>query len=195
MKNRGNIIIIEGPQGVGKSTMANFLRDNLPACNLYRLSGIPDKSVTAHDKCKTMYLGLINYIEALEETGLNLVFDRTFFTEQVFAELGYKPYDFTLVYERLLKKLSELDYNIYFVVLYLKNTDIYEERIIRQHHQYQAFSKENSINQQNAYLKLIDNIKYKTINKIKIPTDDFRKAYNTLIKKIPILRENNIIYK
>ena len=44
--NRGNIIIIEGPQGVGKSTMANFLRDNLASSNLYRLTGIKDKSQT-----------------------------------------------------------------------------------------------------------------------------------------------------
>ena len=41
-----NIIIIEGPQGVGKSTLANFLRDNLPSTNLYRLSGINDKTKT-----------------------------------------------------------------------------------------------------------------------------------------------------
>ena len=46
--NRGNIIIIEGPQGVGKSTMANFLRDNLASSNLYRLTGIKDKSQTGY---------------------------------------------------------------------------------------------------------------------------------------------------
>lgn len=195
MKERGNIIIIEGPQGSGKSTMANFLRDNLSCCNLYRLSGIKDKTKTGYEKNKTMYLGLINYIESLEETGLNLVFDRTFFTEQVYARLGYKDYNFDNVYQRLVKKLSALDFNIYFVVLYLKDTNIYEQRIVRQHHNYQEFSKENSINQQNAYLELIDNIKSKNIHKIKLATDDFSKAYNTLIKKIPILNKNGLVYK
>ena len=78
---RGNIIIIEGPQGSGKSTMANFLRDNLASSNLYRLTGIKDKSETGFEKNKTMYLGLINYMESLEETELSLIFDRTFFTE------------------------------------------------------------------------------------------------------------------
>ena len=115
---RGNIIIIEGPQGSGKSTMANFLRDNLASSNLYRLTGIKDKSETGFEKNKTMYLGLINYMESLEETELSLIFDRTFFTEEVYAKLGYKNYNFDAVYERLLKKLSELDFNIYFVVLY-----------------------------------------------------------------------------
>jgi len=66
-KKRGNIIIIEGPQGVGKSTMANFLRENLASSNLYRLTGINDKSESGYHKNKTMYLGLINYMESLED--------------------------------------------------------------------------------------------------------------------------------
>lgn len=192
---KGNIIIIEGPQGVGKSTMANFLRDNLASSNLYRLTGIKDKTPTGLNKNKTMYLGLINYMESLEDTELNLIFDRTFFTEEVYASLGYKEYNFDDVYERLLKKLADLDFNIYFVVLYLKDTSIYEKRLERQHHQYQTFSVENSINQQNKYLELLNNIKYKNINKIKIATDDYPKAYNKLINKIPILKESKIEYK
>lgn len=193
-KNRGNIIIIEGPQGVGKSTMANFLRDNLASSNLYRLTGISDKSPTGYEKNKIMYLGLINYMEDLEETELNLIFDRTFFTEQVYSSLGYKEYKFDEAYGRLVKKLSDLDYNIYFVVLYLKDTELYRKRLERQHHQYQTFSLENSVNQQNAYLKLIDDIKYKSINKLKIATDNYEDAYNELINSIPILKENNIVY-
>lgn len=192
---RGNIIIIEGPQGVGKSTMANFLRDNLSSSNLYRLTGIKDKSVTGYNKNKSMYLGLINYMESLEDAEINLIFDRTFFSEQVYALLGYKEYKFDDVYERLLKKLSELDFNIYFVVLYLKDTSIYEKRLKRQHHQYQKFSIESSVAQQNAYLKLIDEIKYKSIHKIKIATDDYDKAYKKLINSIPVLKNEKIVYK
>jgi thymidylate kinase len=191
---RGNIIIIEGPQGSGKSTMANFLRDNLASSNLYRLTGIKDKSESGLEKNKTMYLGLINYMESLEDTELNLIFDRTFFTEEVYSKLGYKNYNFDEIYERLLKKLSELDFNIYFVVLYLKDTEIYTTRLRRQHHQYQAFSKDNSVNQQNAYLDLLKNIKYKGIHKIKIATDDFSKAYKKLINEITILKESGIVY-
>ena len=195
MNNRGNIIIIEGPQGVGKSTMANFLRDNLASSNLYRLTGIKDKTISGLEKNKNMYLGLINYMESLEETELNLIFDRTFFTEQVYSKLGYKEYNFDEIYNRLLKKLNDLEYNIYFVVLYLKDTNLYEDRLIRQHHQYQKFSLKNSIDQQNAYIDLIDNIKYKNIHKIKIATDDYKKAYKKLISKIPVLKENKIEYK
>ena len=194
-KERGNIIIVEGPQGVGKSTLANFLRDNLPTTNLYRLSGIKDKTISGKEKNKIMYLGLINYMESLEETGLNLVFDRTFFSEQVYCTLGYKEYNFDDEYERLVKKLAALDYNIYFVVLYLKNESLYEKRLRRVHHNYQAFSIENSTNQQKAYLKLADEIKEKNINVLKIAMDDYEKGYNKLIKNIKVLQENNVEYK
>lgn len=195
MKNRGNIIIIEGPQGVGKSTMANFLRDNLASSNLYRLTGIKDKTKTGYDKNKRMYLNLLNYMEELEDTELNLIFDRTFFTEQVYCLLGFKEYKFDDVYERLIQKLNALDFNIYYVVLYLNDTSIYEKRLKRQHHQYQAFSIESSVNQQNTYLKLADNLKEANINVLKIATDNYEKAYNELINSIPILKDSNIIYK
>lgn len=195
MKNRGNIIIIEGPQGVGKSTMANFLRDNLASSNLYRLTGIKDKTKTGYDKNKRMYLNLLNYMEELEDTELNLIFDRTFFTEQVYCLLGFKEYKFDDVYERLVQKLNALDFNIYYVVLYLNDTSIYEKRLKRQHHQYQAFSIESSVNQQNTYLKLADNLNAANINILKIATDNYEKAYNELINSIPILKDSNIIYK
>ena len=191
---RGNIIIIEGPQGSGKSTMANFLRDNLLSSNLYRLTGIKDKSITGYDKNKSMYLGLINYMESLEYTELNLIFDRTFFTEEVYSILGYKEYRFDKAYNRLVKKLSQLDFNIYLVVLYCKDTSLYEKRLRRQHHNYQAFSVENSVNQQNTYLKLLDEIEYDTINKIKLCVDDYDEAYRVLIDSIPVLRDEGIKY-
>ncbi len=192
---RGSIIIVEGPQGVGKSTLANFLRDNLPTTNLYRLSGIKDKSKLGKEKNKIMYLGLINYMESLEETELNLVFDRTFFSEQVYCMLGYKEYKFDDEYKRLVKKLAALDYNIYFVVLYLKNEKLYEQRLKRIHHNYQEFSLKNSVDQQNTYLKLADNIKEKNIKVLKIPMDDYKSGYNKLIAQIPILKENNVKYQ
>ena len=175
--------------------MANFLRDNLASSNLYRLTGIKDKTKTGYDKNKRMYLNLLNYMEELEDTELNLIFDRTFFTEQVYCLLGFKEYKFDDVYERLVQKLNALDFNIYYVVLYLNDTSIYEKRLKRQHHQYQAFSIESSINQQNTYLKLADNLKEANINVLKIATDNYEKAYNELINSIPILKDSNIIYK
>ena len=87
--NKGNIIIIEGPQGSGKSTMANYLRENLASSNLYRLTGIKDKTKTGYNKNKRMYLDLINYMEDLEDTELNLIFDRS---NIVYDTLFYQDY-------------------------------------------------------------------------------------------------------
>lgn len=193
-ENRGSIIIIEGPQGVGKSTMANFIRDNLASSNLYRLTGIKDKTKTGYEKNKKMYLNLIEYMRSLEDTELHLVFDRTFFTEQVYASLGYKEYKFDDVYEELVKGLASLNYNIYFVVLYLQNTNIYEQRLNRVHHNYQAFSIQNSVDQQNCYLRLLDEIKEENIQKVKIATDNYNDAYNELIEKVHVLKKANIKY-
>lgn len=50
-------------------------------------------------------------------------------------------------------------------MLYLKNTDEYEKRLgTRDKHQYQKFNIESSINQQEAYLKLADEVEKETKN-------------------------------
>ena len=99
------------------------------------------------------------------------------------------------MYERLVKKLASLDYNINFVVLYLKDENLYEKRLRRIHHNYQSFSLKNSVEQQSTYLKLANEIKEKNIKVLKIEMDDYEKGYNKIVKSIPLLRENNVIYK
>ena len=190
-----NIIIIEGPQGVGNSTLANFLRDNLPSTNLYRLSGINDKTKTGKEKNEIMYLELIDYMKKLEKTELNMVFDRFFFSEQVYSKLGYKEYLFDDVYEKLLNKFYELNYNIYFVVLYLKNEKLYEKRLKRVHHNYKEFSLKSSVDQQKTYLELADNIDKSKVKVIKVAMDDYKDGYDKIIKDIPLLKESNIKYE
>ena len=190
-----NIIIVEGPQGVGKSTLANFLRDNLPSTNLYRLSGINDKTKTGKEKNEIMYLELIDYMKKLEKTELNMVFDRFFFSEQVYSKLGYKEYLFDDVYEKLLNKFYELNYNVYFVVLYLKNEKLYEKRLKRVHHNYKEFSLKSSVDQQKTYLELADYIDKSKVKVIKVAMDDYKEGYNKIIKDIPLLKESNIKYE
>ena len=41
------IVIVEGPQGVGKTTITDFLRHSMKYTNLYRLSGTSDSSKEA----------------------------------------------------------------------------------------------------------------------------------------------------
>ena len=124
---KDTIIIVEGPQGAGKTTFTNYLREKIPSSDLYRLTGIKDKTKTGYPKIRKKYLKLLEYIENCED--VNMIFDRTFFSEEVYSRLGFKEYSFHELYEELLKKLDTLNFNIYFVVLYLNNTEEYAKRI------------------------------------------------------------------
>lgn len=169
---KDTIIIVEGPQGVGKTTFTNYLREKMASTDLYRLTGIKDKTETGYPKIKKKYTKLLEYIENCED--VNMIFDRTFFSEEVYSRLGFKNYSFHEIYEELLKKLDTLNFEIYFVVLYLKDTSEFEKRIKRDKHEYQKFDVQSSIKQQEEYLKLADEIKKttKNIKVIKFNTDD-----------------------
>jgi len=181
MKNK--LIIVEGPQGTGKTSLTNYLRDNIASSNLYRLSGQKDKTETGKKISEKMYVALLDYLEQMQDVPMTILFDRTFFTEEVYARLGYKDYSFTDVYEKLVDKLAKLSYDIYLVSLYLEDEKLYEARLARErHHNYQAFSVENSSNQQRTYKELGEELskKYDNIKIIRIAMDNFEKAYKEI---------------
>ena len=159
---RDKIIIVEGPQGVGKTTFTNYLREKMGSTDLYRLTGIKDKTESGHQKIKKKYEKLIEYMSVCKE--VNLLFDRTFFTNEVYCRLGFLQYNFSNTFEELLQKLNELDFDIYFIALYLEDTSLYEKRIQRDKFSYQKFDVESSIKQQNEYLKLAYEIEKKADN-------------------------------
>ncbi|MCI8344927.1 MAG: hypothetical protein HFJ42_02990 [Clostridia bacterium] len=160
------IIIVEGPQGVGKTTFTNYLRENMAATDLYRLSGIKDRNETGLAKIRTKYEKLIEYMENCED--INMIFDRTFFTNEVYSRLGYQKYSFNETYQSLLLKLDNMQntdkYDIYLVMAYLQDESLYETRIKRDKHQYQKFEVESSILQQREYLKMADEVEKQTKN-------------------------------
>lgn len=156
------IIIVEGAQGVGKTTITDFLRYTIKYANLYRLTGTSDSSKTGKKKATIMYKNLLKYMKTLENLNINLIFDRTFFTEENYCRLGFKDYSFSDVYEELIKELSELDFDIYYITLYLKDENLFKKRIEREGKavpEYAKFKAESSINQQRTYLKMSEEIK------------------------------------
>ncbi len=161
------IIVVEGPQGAGKTTFTDFLRFSIPYTNLYRLYGTSDQSPTGKAKSEQMYNALLTYIKSLENMSINLLFDRTFFTEEIYCRLGFKEYTFTDVFDRLLDELAHMDFDIYYITLYLSDTDDFERRLNRPGKavfRTAKFNKSSSIDQQEAYLQLADEIKYKYPN-------------------------------
>ena len=167
------IIVVEGPQGAGKTTITDFLRHTLPYSNLYRMSGTADSTVAGKKKAEDMYVDLIEYIKKMENKSINLIFDRTFFTEENYCRLGFKDYSFTEVYNELVQKLSELDFDIYYITLYLEDENLFEQRLKRDGKatvKYAKFEKESSVKQQNTYLEMADELakKYPKIHVHKI---------------------------
>ena len=112
----------------------------------------------------------------MENKSINLIFDRTFFTEENYCRLGIKEYSFTDVYEKLLKKFASLDFEIYYITLYLKNENEYIERLKRDGKAVfkgAEFKAESSVKQQRVYLEMADEIKnkYPNINVLNIAND------------------------
>ena len=170
------IIVVEGPQGAGKTTITDFLRHTLPYSNLYRMSGTADSTVAGKKKAEDMYVDLIEYIKKMENKSINLIFDRTFFTEENYCRLGVKQYSFTDVYEKLLDEFANLDFEIYYITLYLENENEYVERLKRDGKavfKYAEFKAENSKKQQKIYLEMADEIKekYPNVNVLNVAND------------------------
>lgn len=184
------LIVIEGAQGAGKTTITDYIRYYLSCTNLYRLSGTRDSSPTGLEKSISMYEILLDYIKKLENTSVNLLFDRTFFTEEVYCRLGKKQYSFTEEYNKLLERFSKLDFDIYYVTLYLDDESKYAERLERSGkavYESSKFGVENSITQQKEYLKMSKEIekKYPKIKVININTNrDFEIVKNEIREKI-----------
>ena len=170
------IIVVEGPQGAGKTTITDFLRHTLPYSNLYRMSGTADSTVAGKKKAEDMYVDLIEYIKKMENKSINLIFDRTFFTEENYCRLGVKQYSFTDVYEKLLDEFANLDFEIYYITLYLENENEYTERLKRDGKAVfkgAEFKAENSKKQQKIYLEMSDEIKakYPNVNVLNVAND------------------------
>ena len=185
------IIIVEGPQGVGKTTITDYIRHAIPYTNLYRLSGTEDISIEGKEKARVMYEDLLEYIEKLQNKSINLLFDRTFFTEEIYCRLGFKEYSFSDVYAKLIDKLASLDFDIYYITLYLSDVDEFTKRLNREGKtkvKFTEFNKNSSNNQQNEYLKLAKEIenKYKNIHVVNIDNsrnlNDVKKELKELLK-------------
>ena len=132
----------------------------------------------------------MNYIEEMQNTNVNLLFDRTFFTEEIYCRLGKKDYTFTDIYEKLLSRLANLDFDIYYITLYLENENEYCKRLDRPEKAKMAkadFEASSSIIQQREYLKMADEVKekYKNINVINInnsrPLEEVKKQIKELL--------------
>ena len=185
MKNK--IIIIEGSQGVGKGTITNLLRENIPYTTLMRLSGIKDKSYP--DKVFVLRKTELDLLFNSRNSDTTYILDRSFLTEKIYCNLGYKDYDFISETDVLINYLNDLTfyYDVYIIGLYLNDVNKFSKRLMRNKgiYEHSKFSVDNSIKQQKEYIKEINKIKrnYPRINCSLIPADDsINNVYNNVLK-------------
>lgn len=166
--SKGRIVIVEGGQACGKTTVTNILRERILYCNLYRLSGIKDKSPEGQAKIATHYISLMNYLKTAEVIPFTHVFDRTFTTETVYSRLSHTEYSFEEMHETLWGMLEEmaLKMPVYYVVLLMPKEKL-EQTICsksnKPEHAGIKFEVEESLAQQKEFLKIGEktrNIKY-----------------------------------
>ncbi len=169
--NKSSLIIVEGAQGVGKGTITTMLREKIPYSTLMRLNGIKDKSIeTGLEKVYALRSNELEFILNCANTDTTFVLDRFYLSEKVYCNLGYKSYNFQYETNLLHEDLNELSnhYNVYVIGLILEDTSLYQERLNRDKavFEHSKFNIDNSIKQQQEYIKEINNIKenYPSIN-------------------------------
>ena len=138
-------------------------------------------------KSVEMYTDLLDYIEKLQNKNINLLFDRTFFTEAVYCRLGFKEYDYDDAFNDFLARLANFDFDTYYITLYLSDISEFEKRLARDDKgitKYAKFSVESSEQQQNAYLNMAKEVDEKFGDKINVINIDTCMGLDNVKKQI-----------
>lgn len=156
-----HLIIVEGAQGAGKTTITNALREQIPYTNLMRLSGIKDGNPLSVGALRLHELNLLKKSAPY----INFILDRCYITEQVYARLGFKE-NFDKEYEVLNNELVKLSrfYHITFIIL-IGNEESFKQRLLNREkaqHANVQFGVDNSIKQQSEYLRLFSDMSWDT---------------------------------
>ena len=116
----------------------------------------------------------------------NFILDRCYLSEKVYCNLGYKEYDFKTETEDLNDFLNmvTLFYDVYLIGLVLRDTNLYAKRLKRDKAEFEhsKFDIDNSIRQQNEYIKEINNIKnnYEHIKCLLVDNEDSEEALDII---------------
>ena len=169
------IVFLHGAQGVGKTTVSNYLRERLVHTTLIRLAGVPSYQEDANQKALLYHLSLLDGVNRTYGTMMNYVMDRSFLCEKVYANLGFKPHDFEKeceIIENVIETMTEY-FDLYFVLL-KANEETFSKRLkTRKKAQFEAvkFKVENSLKQQEEYEKELQKLP-QAVNVLTMFVDD-----------------------
>ena len=166
-KDKPKLIIIEGAQGCGKSTISRILREKMTSTQLLSMSGNKDLSQGGKDKSFIQHSRTYSYIFDLRNADLNMILERSHLSETIYARLGYKPYSFDEANDFILEyHLNDTLSKFYDISIFILVADEreYEKRLVRDKGSYVGFCVEGSMKQQDEYLMELKNIEEKYPN-------------------------------
>lgn len=167
---KGKIIILESSPACGKSSCASFLRENIKYSTLISLNGLPSET----DNPSNAYLyhsHILNCIDDCNQLKQSFILCRSFVSNTIYCRLGFKDYSFEKENQTLMCNLRRLSkwYDIYYITV-TANEEVLKERLKRNKSEYIKYSVENSLQQQEAYLKFHN--ENKVVNYMKFMTID-----------------------
>lgn len=173
---KNKIIFVHGGQGCGKSTITNLLREEMTYTTLLRLAGVPSLQKDAQLSSLRYHYSMLEGMNLSAGSGMNFVVDRSFLCEKVYANLGFKNYDFKEQHE-IISNCVELlaeRFDVTFVLLTANEETLNQRLNEREKVQFEGvkFDASNSINQQKEYEKEFKNLP-ENVKKLIIPTDNF----------------------
>ena len=182
------LIFIEGCQASGKSTICKELREKLKYTTLMDLSAIEDKTESGERAMYKYHSSILDMFDDTKYCGMNYVVCRSFMSEKIYCNLGYKPYSFEQYYRVLVKQLECLTryYDVYFILLTTNQYDL-SIRLKRDKAEYHKFSIENSLAQQEEYQKEFRKLARITDDNLyilEIENDNIERVVNTIIKVV-----------
>jgi deoxyguanosine kinase len=164
-------LVLEGARGLGKSSVAKWLRENTTNSTLINFTGFNEKGNDGLRKVVSYYNGFENMFRGMKVIGHDYTFihDRYFFSEMVYSKL-YKDYNFTPHYYSKAESIHHV-YN-YMPVIFFYSTNIKELERNLTRDKVQLFgevseSVNDSLIQQVAYLKMA-----KELENMRIPNVD-----------------------
>ena len=181
------LIFIEGCQASGKSSICRELREKMKYSTLMDLSAIEDKTESGERAMYKYHSSLLDMFDDTKYCGMNYVVCRSFMSEKIYCNLGYKPYSFEQYYRVLVKELEYLAkwYSVYFILLTTNQYDL-SIRLKRDKAEYHKFSVENSLAQQEEYQKEFRKLARTTddLYVLEMENDNIERVVNTIIKVV-----------
>ena len=157
------LVIIEGCQGSGKSTLSNRLREEVKYSTLIKLCGLPPIEDQKYEIAQ-YHREFLTMISLMSHLPITFILDRSFLSEHVYAKL-YKDYEFSNETTEFLLYLQEMELEVLFVLL-TADKETLTERLHRPgKEQYQniEYKADESIKQQNEYTKVFKRIPFDTL--------------------------------